>query len=42
MTTAKEEPSKDQKRALMLLTYDHPIAGHPGHNKTIRKAKKLQ
>jgi hypothetical protein len=26
---------------LMLLTYDHPTAGHPGREETIRKAKKL-
>jgi hypothetical protein len=37
----KEAPSKDQKRALMLLIHDHPTAGHPGHDETIRKAKKL-
>jgi hypothetical protein len=28
--TTEEEPSEDQKRALMLLTHDHPTAGHPG------------
>jgi hypothetical protein len=38
----EETPSKDQKRVLMLLTHDHVTAGHPGCNKTIRKAKKLQ
>jgi hypothetical protein len=26
---------------LMLLTHDHSTAGHPGQDKTIRKAKKL-
>jgi hypothetical protein len=40
-TTTKEDPSKDQKRALMLLMHDHATAGHPGHDKMIRKAKKL-
>jgi hypothetical protein len=28
--TMEEEPSIDQKKALMLLTHDHPTAGHPG------------
>jgi hypothetical protein len=37
----KKVPSEDQKRVLMLLTHDHPIAGHPGCDETIRKAKKL-
>jgi hypothetical protein len=40
--TIEEEPSTDQKKALMLLTHDHPTAGHPGRDETIRKAKKLQ
>jgi hypothetical protein len=40
--TTEEEPSKDQKKALMLLTYDHPTAGHPEQDETIRKAKKFQ
>jgi hypothetical protein len=39
--TAQDTPSEDQKKALMLLTHDHPTAGHPGHDETIRKAKKL-
>jgi hypothetical protein len=30
MIRMEEEPSMDQKKALMLLTHDHPIAGHPG------------
>jgi hypothetical protein len=38
----EEQPSEDQKRALMLLTHDYPTAGHPGRDETIRKAKKLQ
>jgi hypothetical protein len=38
----EEEPSMDQKKALMLLTHDHPTAGHPGRDEMIRKAKKLQ
>jgi hypothetical protein len=37
----EEPPSEDQKRALMLLTHDHPTAGHPSHDETIRKARKL-
>jgi hypothetical protein len=40
--TTEEEPSEDQKKALMLLTHDHPMAGHPGRDETIRKAKKLR
>jgi hypothetical protein len=38
----EEEPSTDQKKALMLLTHDHPTVGHPGWDETIRKAKKFQ
>jgi hypothetical protein len=38
----KEDRSEDQKRALMLLTHDHATMGHPGCDKMIRKAKKLQ
>jgi hypothetical protein len=26
---AEEEPSTDQKKALMLLTHDHPTVEHP-------------
>jgi hypothetical protein len=42
VTNTEEEPSKDQKKALMLLTHDHRTAGHPGWDETIRKAKKLR
>jgi hypothetical protein len=42
VTITEEGPSKDQKRALMLLTHDHPTAGHPGCDETIRKAKKFR
>jgi hypothetical protein len=38
----EEKPSADQKKALMLLTHDHPTTGHPGRDETIRKAKKFQ
>jgi hypothetical protein len=37
-----EEPSEDQKRALMLLTHNHPTAGHLGWDETIRKARKFR
>jgi hypothetical protein len=37
----EEEPSTDQKKVLMLLTHDHPTAGHPEQDKTIRKAKRF-
>jgi hypothetical protein len=30
MIRMEEEPSTDQKKALMLLTHDHPTTGHPG------------
>jgi hypothetical protein len=42
MITMKEEPSEDQKKALMLLTYDHSTTGHLGRDETTRKAKKLR
>jgi hypothetical protein len=38
----KEDPSKDQKKALMLLMHDHTTVGHPGHDEMIRKVKKLR
>jgi hypothetical protein len=38
----EEEPSADQKKALMLLTHDHPTTGHPGRDETIRKAQKFR
>jgi hypothetical protein len=41
MAIMEENPSKDQKRALMPLIHDHPTVGHPGRDETIRKAKKL-
>jgi hypothetical protein len=40
--TTEEEPSEDQKKALMLLTHDHPTVGHPGRDEMTRKAKKLR
>jgi hypothetical protein len=39
MTRVHDAPLEDQKRALMLLIHDHPTAGHPGQDKTIRKVK---
>jgi hypothetical protein len=41
MIRTEEEPSVDQKKALMLLTHDHPTAGHPRRDEMIRKAKKF-
>jgi hypothetical protein len=41
MTTEKE-PSEDQRKVLMLLTHDHPTAGHPGRDEMIRKARKFR
>jgi hypothetical protein len=42
MIRTKEEPSMDQKKALMLLIHDHPTTGHPGCDEMIRKAQKLR
>jgi len=33
-------PSKAAKRQLMTLIHDHPMAGHPGRDETIRKANR--
>src|SRR5712692_223856 len=33
-------PSEMQKRDLMTLVHDHPTAGHPGRDKTLRQAQK--
>ena len=33
---APEQPmTTEMKRAIMRLVYDHPAAGHPGHDETI-------
>jgi hypothetical protein len=40
--TTEKGPSEDQKKVLMLLIHDHPTAGHPGRDKTVRKARKLR
>ncbi len=32
-------PSEMQKRDLMTLVHDHPTAGHPGRDKTLRQAQ---
>jgi hypothetical protein len=39
--SSEEEPSKDQKKVLMLLMHNHPTVGHPGQDETIRKARKF-
>ena len=31
--------NETQKRSIMALVHDHPTAGHPGRDETIRKAK---
>ena len=31
----------EMKRAIMLLVHDHPTAGHPGRDETIRKARMM-
>ena len=31
----------EMKRAIMLLVHDHPTAGHPGRDETIRKARTM-
>src|ERR1700691_1495645 len=35
----EDELTEIQKRANMVLVHDHPTAGHPGRDETIRKAK---
>ncbi len=32
-------PSEAQKRDLMTLVHDHPTAGHPGRDETLRQAQ---
>ncbi len=32
---------ESSKRNLMTLIHDHPMAGHPGHDETIRKATEV-
>ena len=40
MAQLEEPPPTDaQKRLIMTLVHDHPTAGHPGRDETIRKAK---
>ena len=39
--TTKQPMTMEMKRATMLLTHDHPAAGHPGHGETIRKAQSI-
>ncbi len=34
-------PSEVTKRRLMTLVHDHPMAGHPGRDETIRKASQM-
>jgi hypothetical protein len=41
-TSTEKEPSEDQKKVLMLLTHNHPTAGHPGQDEMIRKARKFR
>src|SRR5258708_30474140 len=33
------EPSEMRKRDLMTLVHDHPTAGHPGRDETLRQAQ---
>ncbi len=38
--TTISQPTEMQKRDLMTLVHDHPTAGHPGRDKTLRQAQK--
>ena len=41
-TITPEQPMTTEiKRAIMLLVHDHPAAGHPGRDETIRKARMM-
>ncbi len=35
-------PTEMEKRQLMNIVHDHPTAGHPGQDETIRKATKIR
>jgi hypothetical protein len=37
--TTKNVLSQENKRSIMAMVHDHPTAGHPGRDETIRKAK---
>ncbi len=39
--TANLMPTKATKQQLMALVHDHPTAGHPGRDETIRKATQI-
>ena len=41
MTTLEQPMTTEMKRAIMLLVHDHPAAGHPGRDETIRKARMM-
>jgi hypothetical protein len=41
-TTGKTNPTEERKRSIMTLVHDHRMAGHPGRDETIRKAKQYQ
>ena len=40
-TQSVNQRSEEQKRHLMKTVHDHPTAGHPGRDETIRKAKQI-
>ena len=40
-TTPKQLMTTEMKRAIMRLVHDHPAAGHPGRDETIRKAQAM-
>ena len=39
--TPAQPMTTEMKRTIMLLVHDHPTAGHPGRDKTIRKARMM-
>jgi hypothetical protein len=41
VATIAEPPTEEDKRAVMITAHDHPLAGHPGRDETIRKARQV-
>ena len=41
VTTPNDPITTEMKRAIMLHVHDHPTAGHPGRDETIRKTRAL-
>ncbi len=41
INTIYPTPTETEKRQLMIIIHDHPTAGHPGRDETIRKATEI-